>query len=114
MSPGLMLEIKHLCKEFSDTYATSDLSLTIEQGEFFALLGPSGCGKTTLLRMIAGLESPTSGEIWFNGRRIDGLSPHERQFNMVFQKYALFPHLSVLENVAFGLKVKRVQASEIP
>jgi ABC-type Fe3+/spermidine/putrescine transport system ATPase subunit len=114
MSQGLMLEIKHLYKDFFDTHATSDVSLTIEQGEFFALLGPSGCGKTTLLRMIAGIESPTSGEIWFDGRRVDVLAPHERQFNMVFQKYALFPHLSVIENVAFGLKVKKVPSAEIP
>jgi spermidine/putrescine transport system ATP-binding protein len=93
--------------------AVSSLNLTIREGEFFSLLGPSGCGKTTLLRMIAGLETVTAGEIRLNGQRIDQLAAQNRPFNMVFQKYALFPHLTVFENVAFGLKMKRMNPAEL-
>lgn len=93
--------------------AVSSLNLTIREGEFFSLLGPSGCGKTTLLRMIAGLETVTSGEIRLNGQRIDLLAAQNRPFNMVFQKYALFPHLTVFENVAFGLKMKKMNPTEL-
>jgi spermidine/putrescine transport system ATP-binding protein len=89
------------------------VSLTIRDGEFFSLLGPSGCGKTTLLRMLGGFETPTSGEIIHDGLRIDNLPANQRQFNMVFQRYALFPHLSVWENIAFGLKMKKVEKTEL-
>ena len=89
------------------------MSLTIRDGEFFSLLGPSGCGKTTLLRMLGGFEYPTSGEIIQDGIRIDTLPANQRQFNMVFQRYALFPHLNVWENIAFGLKMKKVAAAQI-
>ena len=89
------------------------LQLSIQPGEFFSLLGPSGCGKTTLLRMIGGLETPSQGEIHLDGRRIDLLPAHQRQFNLVFQRYALFPHLNIWENVAFGLKVKGVRGQEL-
>jgi spermidine/putrescine transport system ATP-binding protein len=103
-----MLEIINVSKSFVKGPTVVDsLSLTIQDGEFFSLLGPSGCGKTTLLRMIAGLEAPTSGEIRLDGARVDHLPAQERPFNMIFQRYALFPHLSVFENVAFGLKLKK-------
>jgi spermidine/putrescine transport system ATP-binding protein len=93
--------------------ALDQVDLKIEEGEFFSLLGPSGCGKSTLLRILAGLESATSGEIFWKGRRIDQLPARSRPFNMVFQKYALFPHLSVYDNVAFGPSLKKVAAAEI-
>ncbi len=96
-----------------DTVAVRDLNLDIRRGEFFSLLGPSGCGKTTTLRMIAGFEEPTSGEIELQGRPIQGVPPFKRNVNTVFQSYALFPHLTVSENVAYGLKRKRVPRSEI-
>src|SRR5712671_3789544 len=89
--------------------AVTDVSLAIPHGQFFSLLGPSGCGKTTTLRMIAGFESPTSGEIWLKGERIEHLPPYDRNVNTVFQSYALFPHLTVQENVEFGLRRKRAE-----
>ena len=91
-------------KRFDDVVAVDELSLEIERGSFFALLGPSGCGKTTTLRMIGGFEQPTSGAIYLGDREVSGLPPYKRDVNTVFQSYALFPHLSVLENVAFGLR----------
>src|ERR1700710_1720473 len=103
-----MLEIKDLSKSYGASHAVNHVSLDIKEGEFFSLLGPSGCGKTTLLRMLGGFESPTSGEIHQDGRRIDNLPANQRQFNMVFQRYALFPHLDVWENIAFGLRMKKV------
>ncbi len=113
-----MLKIVGIRKSFFNSSvkqeaAVDSLFLDIREGEFFSLLGPSGCGKTTLLRMIAGLETPTSGEILLDGRRIDQLPPQQRPFNMVFQKYALFPHLTVFENVAFGLNLKKISKNEI-
>lgn len=108
-----MLELKNVVKQFGPLRAVNNVSLSISDGEFFALLGPSGCGKTTLLRLLGGFEQPTEGELHFDGRRIDTLPPHQRQFNTVFQRYALFPHLNVRKNVSFGLEVKNVAASEI-
>lgn len=108
-----MLQIRALEKSFGSVCAVRDVNLTIRDGEFFSLLGPSGCGKTTLLRMLGGVETPTSGEIHQNGVRIDTLPANQRQFNMVFQRYALFPHLSVWDNVAFGLRMKKVPALEL-
>ena len=108
-----MLELKGLSKSYGHVHAVQNVNLTIRAGEFFSLLGPSGCGKTSLLRMIGGFEQPTSGRIYQNGIRIDELPPNERHFNMVFQRYALFPHLTVWENVAFGLQMKKVTRSEI-
>src|SRR5690606_24517183 len=99
-------------KNYGATPVVKGVDLEIRQGEFFSLLGPSGCGKTTLLRMLGGFESVTSGEIWMNGERIDRLPPNQRHFNMVFQRYALFPHLSVRQNVAFGLEMKKVARPE--
>jgi spermidine/putrescine transport system ATP-binding protein len=108
-----MLEIRSISKTYAGVNAVDRVSLTIQEGEFFSLLGPSGCGKTTLLRMLSGIETPTSGEIHLNGQRIDNLPANKRQFNMVFQRYALFPHLNVRENIAFGLKMKKVDEKEI-
>ena len=108
-----MLELRGLRKCFGSTEALKGANLTIEDGEFFSLLGPSGCGKTTILRLLGGFETPTSGEVWLQGKRIDTLPPHERQFNTVFQRYALFPHLNVSQNVAFGLQMKKTDPSEI-
>lgn len=108
-----MLEILDLEKVFGGQTVVNRISLEIREGEFFSLLGPSGCGKTTLLRMLGGFESPTSGQILFHGNRIDPLPPHRRNFNMVFQRYALFPHLNVWDNVAFGLRMKKIPLSEI-
>src|SRR4051812_4883109 len=108
-----MLELRALGKRFGDAHAVREVSFTIRDGEFFSLLGPSGCGKTTLLRILSGLEQPSSGELHYDGRRIDPLPPEERQFNMVFQRYALFPHLDVARNVAFGLRMKGVAPPEI-
>jgi spermidine/putrescine transport system ATP-binding protein len=108
-----MLELRGICKRFGDHEAVSQVNLTIPNGEFFALLGPSGCGKTTLLRMLAGFEKPSQGEIRLNGQRIDLLPAHQRPFNMVFQKYALFPHLSVFDNVAYGPRARKTPESEV-
>jgi spermidine/putrescine transport system ATP-binding protein len=108
---GQDLVLSNVTKRFSDFVAVDDLSLTIPAGSFFALLGPSGCGKTTTLRMVAGLEQPTSGSISIGGRDVTSLPSHQREVNTVFQSYALFPHMSVLENVSFGLKRRRVRDS---
>ena len=108
-----MLELLNIGKSFSSQTALHGVNLSIAEGEFFSLLGPSGCGKTTLLRIIAGLESATEGKILLNGERVDTLSAAERPFNMVFQKYALFPHMTVAENVAYGLKIKKKSKEEI-
>jgi spermidine/putrescine transport system ATP-binding protein len=108
-----MLELIGIGKSFKTTHAVQDVDLQIPNGEFFSLLGPSGCGKTTLLRMLAGFESPTRGEIRHDGARIDTLPANRRAYHLVFQRYALFPHLSVQANVAFGLKMKRVPRAEI-
>lgn len=98
------LQIKNVVKQFDDVYAVDDVSLEIQQGEIFALLGSSGCGKSTLLRMLAGFEIPTSGQILLAGRDMAALAPYRRPINMMFQSYALFPHLTVWDNIAFGLR----------
>jgi spermidine/putrescine transport system ATP-binding protein len=103
------LHLKNLTKRFDDFVAVDDLTLTIPAGSFFALLGPSGCGKTTTLRMIAGLEEPTSGEILIGDENIVPLPPYKRPVNTVFQSYALFPHLTIYENVAFGLRRRGIK-----
>ena len=110
-SPSVAL--RNVTKRFDDFTAVDDLSLELGRGEFFTLLGPSGCGKTTTLRMIAGFERPTGGEIAIEGEDVAALPPHKRPTNTVFQSYALFPHLSVEKNVAFGLKRKGVGKDEI-
>lgn len=101
-----LLSLHSISKSFGTTAAVDDISLTVERGEFFGLLGPSGCGKTTTLRIIAGLESPDTGTVNFDGHEISKLAPERRGFGMVFQNYALFPHLDVFENVAFGLRAR--------
>ena len=108
VAQGQDLELQGIRKEFPGFVAVNDLDLKIPAGEFFALLGPSGCGKTTTLRMIAGLESPSAGKILLGGKDVTNTKPHERPVNTVFQNYALFPHMSVIENVAFGLRQRKV------
>ncbi len=100
-------------KSFGTFHALDDANIKINKGEFFSLLGPSGCGKTTLLRIIAGFETPDNGIVTFDGRNIIGIDPNKRQSNTVFQNYALFPHLSVYENVAFSLRIRKVATKEI-
>jgi spermidine/putrescine transport system ATP-binding protein len=108
-----MIELQNLVKRFDHNTVVQGLSLDINKGDFITLLGPSGCGKTTTLRMIAGFELPTSGQILLDGEYVHHLPPYKRNVNTVFQNYALFPHLNVFNNVAFGLKVKNVAKSEI-
>src|SRR5437763_12388023 len=108
-----LLRIERVVKKFGTFRAVDGVSLDIRAGEFFALLGPSGCGKTTLLRMLAGFESPDEGRILLNGKDIANVLPHERPVNMMFQNYALFPHLSVRDNIAFGLKRAGMPRAEI-
>ncbi|HWC48852.1 MAG TPA: ABC transporter ATP-binding protein [Solirubrobacterales bacterium] len=107
------VELRGVTKRFDQLAAVDNLDLQLAEGEFFTLLGPSGCGKTTTLRMIAGFERPTSGEVRIEGEDVAQLPPHKRPTNTVFQSYALFPHLSVEENVGFGLKRKKVDKAEI-
>ena len=108
-----LLELASLRKSYGPVLAVDDVSLSMEEGEILCLLGPSGCGKTTILRMIAGLETPDSGTLRFQGQSIEHLSPQARRFGMVFQSYALFPHMSVFENVAFGLRVRGTEQAEL-
>ena len=107
------VRLEHLTKAFKEVVAVDDISLEIEEGEFFSLLGPSGCGKTTTLRMIGGFEEPTSGAVYLGDQEVTRLPPYKRNVNTVFQSYALFPHLSVFENVAYGLKRQKVDKQEI-
>ncbi|MBQ3269828.1 MAG: ABC transporter ATP-binding protein [Clostridia bacterium] len=101
-----LIELKGVCKSFGDTQVLRDVDLYIRKCEFITLLGPSGCGKTTLLRIIGGFEMPTSGEVLFEGKDMTGIPPYKRRINTVFQKYALFNHLNVFDNIAFGLNLK--------
>ena len=113
-SPENIIELKSIKKEFEDGFvAVEDFNLEIKRGEFVTFLGPSGCGKTTTLRMIAGFELPSEGQILLNGEDISKLPPNERPINTVFQRYALFPHLNIYDNVAFGLKLKKLPKAEI-
>ncbi len=107
------VRLERVTKDFGETVAVDDLSLDIPEGEFFSLLGPSGCGKTTTLRMVGGFEEPTRGTIYLRGRDVTNLPPYKRDVNTVFQSYALFPHLDVYENVAFGLRRRKVGKEEI-
>jgi len=110
---GAILQIEQLRKRYADVAALDGVSLRIEGGEFFTLLGPSGCGKTTLLRCIAGFLRPDAGQILCDGERLDRLPAHKRDIGMVFQNYAIFPHLTVFENVAYGLRARRVEPADI-
>ncbi|MBI4553916.1 MAG: ABC transporter ATP-binding protein [Candidatus Latescibacteria bacterium] len=105
--------LNQVCKSFDGVPVVQDISLAVEEGEFFSLLGPSGCGKTTILRMIAGFTDPTSGTIFFDDREMSLVPPNRRNIGMVFQNYALFPHMTVFENVAFGLRTRRTPKPEI-
>jgi spermidine/putrescine transport system ATP-binding protein len=107
------VRLEHVTKRFDEVIAVDDLSLQVPKGSFFALLGPSGCGKTTTLRMIGGFEEPTAGTIYLGEREVSGLPPYKRDVNTVFQSYALFPHLSIFENVAFGLRRQRVARDQV-
>ncbi len=111
--PDVDVRLVDVVKRFGDAVAVDHISLEVQDGEFFSLLGPSGCGKTTTLRMIGGFEEPTSGLIELQGKDVTWLPPYQRNVNTVFQSYALFPHLSIFENVAFGLRRKKVKASEV-
>ncbi len=109
-----IIELKHLTKKFEDGFlAVSDFNLEVKKGEFVTFLGPSGCGKTTTLRMIAGFDLPTEGQILLNGRDITKLPPYQRPINTVFQRYALFPHMNIYENIAFGLRQKKTKEDVI-
>jgi iron(III) transport system ATP-binding protein len=107
------VELRHINKSYPGVKALDDIDLTIESGEFFTLLGPSGCGKTTLLRTVAGFNRQDSGEVWVAGRRIDDMPAHRRDIGLVFQDYAIFPHMTVGDNVAFGLRNRRRPRQEI-
>lgn len=108
-----LLEIRNLTKSFDGQHAVDDVSLTIYKGEIFALLGASGCGKSTLLRMLAGFEPPSSGQIMLDGVDLAHVPPYQRPINMMFQSYALFPHMTVEQNIAFGLKQDKLPKAEI-
>ena len=108
-----LIRLRDLCMAFDDELVLDNINLYINDSEFLTLLGPSGCGKTTTLRIIGGFTTPTSGDVTFDGVRINDVPPHKRQINTVFQKYALFPHLDVFENIAFGLRIAKVPEAEI-
>ena len=113
MAAEKILELKGVYKDFDGVSVVEDFNLYVKKGEFVTFLGPSGCGKTTTLRMIAGFEMPTKGEILLNGKDISSIPPHKRPINTVFQRYALFPHLDVYDNVAFGLKLKKINSGKV-
>lgn len=113
MNTNYLLEIKDVQKVFGRTAVVNNVSLNIERGKFITFLGPSGCGKTTLLRMIAGFYNVDNGSIYLNGKRIDNLAPHMRKTPMVFQEYALFPHMTVYENIAYGLRIQKLSKGNI-
>ena len=108
-----IVDLKDIRMSFDGEVVLDGINLSIKDGEFVTLLGPSGCGKTTTLRIIAGFASPDSGDVFFEGKRINSLPAYKRNINTIFQRYALFPHLNVYDNVAFGLKVKKVPKAEI-
>ena len=108
-----IIDLKHITKEYGDNVVLDDINMYIRRNEFLTLLGPSGCGKTTLLRIIGGFEECTNGEVLFEGKDIVGVPPYKRKINTVFQKYALFPHMNVEENIAFGLNIKKMDKNLI-
>ena len=109
-----IIELKDIRMSFDSEVVLDGINLTIKDGEFVTFLGPSGCGKTTTLRIIAGFESPDCGDVFFDGKKINAVPAHKRNINTIFQRYALFPHLNVYENIAFGLKVRKVPKAQIP
>ncbi|MDF2473677.1 MAG: polyamine-transporting ATPase/adenosinetriphosphatase [Anaerocolumna sp.] len=108
-----IVEIKGVNKIYGDNHVVHDLNLTVYEGEFLTMLGPSGCGKTTILRMIGGFEEPSEGMIYIEGERVDMKEPFQRNVNTVFQSYALFPHMNIFQNIAYGLKMKKISKAEI-
>ena len=113
MNKDVLIQLKGISKLFDGETVLDNMSLEIHDKEFITLLGPSGCGKTTTLRIIGGFETPDMGDVYFNGKRINDLPPYERQVNTVFQRYALFPHLNVFDNIAFGLRLRKCPDAEI-
>ena len=113
MKENVIIDLKNISVKFGDNQVLKDLNLYIRDKEFITFLGPSGCGKTTTLRIIAGFIEPDEGEVIFEGKKINGVPPHKRQVNTIFQRYALFPHLNVYENIAFGLRIKKVPEKQI-
>lgn len=113
MVSEIIVQLKGVSKYYDDTPALTDVDLYIRKNEFVTLLGPSGCGKTTMLRLIGGFEKPDTGTITFNGQDIGNVPSHKRKVNTVFQRYALFSHLNVFENIAFGLRIKKMKESVI-
>jgi len=113
MSDNNIIDLKNITVEYDSEQVLKGLDLSIRDGEFVTLLGPSGCGKTTTLRIIGGFVEPDSGDVFFDGQRINGVQPYRRQVSTIFQRYALFPHLNVYENIAFGLRVKKVPEKEL-
>ena len=113
MSDESFISIRDVSKHFGAVKAVNNVDISIARGEFFSLLGPSGCGKTTLLRMLAGFEAPTSGEIFIDGQPMSAISAYRRPVNMVFQNYAIFPHLDVRGNIAFGMRKSGLSRAEI-
>jgi len=108
-----MVELRNVTKRFGDFTAVDRIDLTIKAGEFLTLLGPSGCGKTTVLRMLSGFETPSEGSVWLAGANVTHLPPYRRDVNQVFQSYALFPHLTVQDNISFGLRMRKLSKAEI-
>ena len=113
MASNEIIKLKNISMSFDDEQIIDNMSLYIRDKEFITFLGPSGCGKTTTLRIIAGFLQPDSGEVIFDGKVINELPPHKRQVNTIFQRYALFPHLNVYENIAFGLRLSKTPEKEI-
>ena len=113
MSTKNYIKIKNLSKSFGDVEVLKNINLEVEEGEFFSLLGPSGCGKTTLLRILAGFEYPSEGEVFFDDANVTSLPPNLRPSNMVFQNYAIFPHINVQRNIEFGLRKENLSKAEM-
>lgn len=113
MEKTYAIDLKNISKQYNGVQVLDDINLYIRKNEFLTLLGPSGCGKTTTLRIIGGFEQPSQGQVIFEGKDITNIPPYERQINTVFQKYALFPHMDVFDNIAFGLKIKKISKDEI-
>lgn len=113
MKETILIHLQGICKSFDGETVLDNIDLNIHDKEFITLLGPSGCGKTTTLRIIGGFETPDAGDVFFDGKKINDIPPYKRQVNTVFQRYALFPHLNVFENIAFGLRVKKMGDTEI-
>ena len=113
MEKDIIIDLKNIDVSYGENKILDNISLYIRDKEFITLLGPSGCGKTITLRVIAGFTQPDSGDVIFNGKKINDLPPYKRQVNTIFQKYALFPHLNVFENIAFGLRLKKAPKQEI-